>query len=296
MFKKLAIGLLSLTVLGAVGTAIIYNVTNTDSASASSEEIAVAQESMQGNTGTGYGQQAGQGQQAGKEAQGAMAAEGLLGEPWVETGIVTAIEDTGIQMTLETGETVFVELGPADYWQNQGVSVNTGDTVMIEGSVNEGMIHATELVTNDGNAIVIRSESGQPMWSGDVNNGQEQNGNGEHTGEPQKEIDEWVTVEGTLMSFQGGNMTMSTLEGDIVPFKTGQPRFFSAQGVTFQVGDEIIVVGYYNEAGQFQAGDITQVATGARVMLLDPNGRPLWAGPGNGNGNGSNGGGGNGNK
>lgn len=296
MFKKLAIGLLSLTVLGAVGTAIIYNITNADPASASAEETAVVQESMQENTGAGYGQQAGQGQQAGEETQGAMAAEGSLGEPWVETGIVAAVEDSGIQMTLETGETVFVELGPAEYWQNQGVVVNVGDTVMIEGSINEGMIHATELVTNEGDAIVIRSESGQPMWSGGVDNGQGQNGESDYTGEPQKQVDEWITIEGTLMSFQGGNMTMSTAEGDILPFKTGQPRFFSEQGVTFQVGDEIIVVGYYDEAGQFQAGDITQVSTGARVMLLDPNGRPLWAGMGNGNGNGGNGGGGNGNK
>jgi len=47
----------------------------------------------------------------------------------------------------------------------------------------------------------------------------------------------------------------------------------------------------------FMAGDITQVSTGLRVMLRDPNGRPLWAGPGNsgGNGGGSGGnGGGNG--
>lgn len=287
MFKKLAIGLLSLTILGAVGAAIIYNVTNADPASASAEETVVAQENMQGNTGTGYGQQAGQGQQAGKEAQGAIAAEGSLGEAWSESGVISAIEDTGIQMTLTSGESVFVELGAADYWQNQGVAVNVGDTVMIEGSIAEGMIHASTLVTDAGDTLVLRTETGQPMWSGGVDNSQGQNGNAEYTGEPQKQVDEWVTLEGTLMSFQGGNMTMSTTAGEIVPFKTGQPRFFSEQGVTFQVGDEIIVVGYYDN-GQFRAGDITQVSTGARVMLLDPNGRPLWAGPGNGKGSGSN--------
>lgn len=90
------------------------------------------------------------------------------------------------------------------------------------------------------------------------------------------------------MSFQGGNMTMGTPDGAIIAFQTGQPRFFAEQGVTFQVGDEITLLGFY-EGNQFMAGEITQVATGARVMLRDPNGRPLWAGPGNGNGNGSGG-------
>jgi hypothetical protein len=37
------------------------------------------------------------------------------------------------------------------------------------------------------------------------------------------------------------------------------------------------------------AGDITQISTGMRVLLRDPNGRPLWAGPGSGNGNGNGG-------
>ena len=43
---------------------------------------------------------------------------------------------------------------------------------------------------------------------------------------------------------------------------------------------------------RLSAGEITQLSTGLRVMLRDPNGRPLWAGPGSGNGNGN---GGNGN-
>jgi hypothetical protein len=79
-------------------------------------------------------------------------------------------------------------------------------------------------------------------------------------------------------------MTMGTADGEIIAFQTGQPRFFAEQGVTFQIGDEIIVLGFY-EGEQFMAGEITQVSTGLRVMLRDPNGRPLWAGPGNGNGN-----------
>ena len=91
-------------------------------------------------------------------------------------------------------------------------------------------------------------------------------------------------------------MTMGTAEGDLITFQTGQPRFFVSQGITFQVGDVIEVLGY-DQGGQFMAGDITQLSTGLRVMLRDPNGRPLWAGPGNGNGStGNDNGRGNGNR
>jgi hypothetical protein len=39
------------------------------------------------------------------------------------------------------------------------------------------------------------------------------------------------------------------------------------------------VVGYW-QGSTFKAGEITKTATGERLMLLDPNGRPLWGGPG----------------
>ena len=91
-------------------------------------------------------------------------------------------------------------------------------------------------------------------------------------------------------NFQGGNMTMSTADGTVISFQTGQPRFFAEQGVTYQVGDTIRVLGFY-EGEQFIAGEITQTSTGSRVMLRDPNGRPLWAGPGNSSGAGSRNGG-----
>jgi hypothetical protein len=131
-----------------------------------------------------------------------------------------------------------------------------------------------------------------------VDNGNGQNGqgtgsaDGSHTPDPQTQVDEWITLEGTLIAYQGGSMTMSTADGTLITFQTGQPRFFADQGVTFQVGDAISVLGFY-QGEQFSAGEITQLSTGAVVMLRDPNGRPLWAGPG-GNSIGGNGGGGNG--
>ena len=274
MFKKIAIGLLLTTVLGAGGAAAAYQA----SVAEENEILATPEVLSQQEQAQGFGN-AEQGQQ-GEPAQ-AMVAEGSQGEPWLEVGTITEIDDTGFQFSLQTGESVYVELGPPDYWQAQGITLEAGQTVIVDGSINEGMIHATQVFLSDGQILQVRSETGQPLWSGGVDNAQGQS-NGEQTGEPQILVDEWITYEGSLMSFQGGNMTMSTADGEIIAFKTGQPRFFAEQGVTFQVGDEIIVVGFYQN-DQFSAGDITQVSTGARVMLRDPNGRPLWAGPGNGN-------------
>ncbi|MBT3337458.1 MAG: hypothetical protein HN855_00545 [Anaerolineae bacterium] len=274
MFKKIAIGLLLTTVLGAGGAAAAYQA----SVAEENEILATPEVLSQQEQAQGFGN-AEQGQQ-GEPAQ-AMVAEGSQGEPWLEVGTITEIDDTGFQFSLQTGESVYVELGPPDYWQAQGITLEAGQTVIVDGSINEGMIHATQVFLSDGQILQVRSETGQPLWSGGVDNAQGQS-NGEQTGEPQILVDEWITYEGSLMSFQGGNMTMSTADGEIIAFQTGQPRFFAEQGVTFQVGDEIIVVGFYQN-DQFSAGDITQVSTGARVMLRDPNGRPLWAGPGNGN-------------
>ena len=290
MLKKVIIGLLIVTVIGAGGTALAYNISNP------TPEAAVDTPALRTNAQENNQVQAAQAQtdpgQNQVNAEPIVAAEGAAGEPWLETGTITEIDDYGFQFALQNGETVYIELGPPDYWQNQGVTLQVGQPAIVDGTINEGMIHAAQVMLADGQTLQVRNETGQPMWSGGIDNGQGRNGSagdgdGTHTPDPQAQVDEWVTLEGTLMSFQGGNMTMSTAEGEIIAFQTGQPRFFAEQGVTFNVGDEIVVVGFF-EGEQFTAGDITQVETGLRVMLRDPNGRPLWAGPG-GNGNGGNG-------
>lgn len=279
MLKKIVIGLLVVTVIGAGGAAFAYQASQVDTESISTTTPTPL---YQGN-GNGT---AGQGER--QQGEPAAAAEGLQGQPYQETGTITEIDDYGFQFSYQNGESAYIELGPPDYWRNQGVELQPGQSATVIGSINDDdMIHATQVVLSDGQTLQLRSESGQPMWSGgaDASRGQGTgSADGDHVPNPQAQVDEWVTLEGTLISFQGGNMTMSTSKGEIIAFQTGQPRFFAEQGVTFQVGDEILVIGFY-ENDQFMAGDITQVSTGLRVMLRDPNGRPLWAGPGNGNGN-----------
>lgn len=287
MLKRIIIGVLLITVIGAAGAAIAYNASNQEAAMAATSPNPLANQQSEdislGQTET--------------TIQGEPVAQGLEGELWEGVGNIVAIDEFGFDFTTASGETVYIELGPPDYWQNQDAELTEGQLVVVSGSINDGTVHAETVTLTDGQELSLRTETGQPMWSGGVSNSRGQNGqssDGDHIPDPQAAVDEWVTFTGTLMSFQGGNMTMSTTDGELISFQTGQPRFFAEQGVTFQVGDEISMVGFY-QGEQFSAGEITQLSTGLRVMLRDPNGRPLWAGPGsgNGNGNGGNGNGGN---
>jgi len=277
MLKKIILGVLLVTVIGAGGIALIYNF-----ATQEATPVSAASDPLVNSPGSVEEQSDRQ------QGEPIVAAQGADGDPWKESGTIVEIDDFGFHFSLQDGETVYIELGPPDYWQNQGLDLQVDQAATVIGSINEGMIHASQVLLADGQTLNVRAESGQPLWSGGVNNGRGQNGSGtdgDRTPDPRAQVDEWITIEGTLMSFQGGSMTINSPQGDILTFQTGQPRFFAEQNVSFQVGDEIIVVGFY-DGDQFMAGDITQVATGARVMLRDPNGRPLWAGPGgNGNGN-----------
>lgn len=278
MFMKIITGVLLTTVIGAGGAAIAYqsatqeapqNVTNLEPVLSEQPVDLLLQEQQQ-------------------PVEPVTAAERFVGENWQETGTISEIDDFGFQFALQNGEIVYIELGPADNWKNQGVDLQIGQTLTVKGTIDEGVIHAAQVILVDGQILQLRTEAGQPLWSGGAQNSQGKNAgtnNGEHSPEPQAQVDEWFTFEGTVESILRGNMTIRTSEGELINFNTGQPRFFANQNVTFQAGDEVIITGFY-ENDQFMAGDITQVATGLRVMLRDPNGRPLWAGPGNGKGNG----------
>lgn len=271
MLKKVIVAILLITVIGAGTAAAIYASGEDKNLSSDISPIA--------------------GQEDTPATSPQVNAQENSGIPWQAEGTIVGFDDTGFTLATESDEEFYVELGPAEYWQAQGVDLQVGMQVSVIGSENDGMYHAYQTTSINGETLQLRTEQGQPLWSGAQNSRGQGNaaGVGEGTPEPQVQVDEWITITGTLMAFQRGNMTLSTSEGELLSFQTGQPRFFAAQGVTFFVGDELTVVGYY-EGDQFFAGDITQTATGARVMLRDPNGRPLWAGAGNGNGN-SNGGG-----
>ncbi len=118
--------------------------------------------------------------------------------------------------------------------------------------------------------------------------GQGAGGQGQTTnpnpGTPQANVTEWVTVKGTVNSFDGVGVSLTTTEGAPLWVQFGQSRYVSAQGVTFSAGDQLTVNGFY-ENGQYQAGTVTNDTTGQTLTLRETTGRPLWAGGNGGGGN-----------
>jgi hypothetical protein len=308
MLKRIVVGILGLTVLGAGGAAALYQSTQSASAAAP----------LQTTTNS------------------VAAPQASVGDPWTAAGKITTLDTIGFTLSASDGTSYYVELGPASYWQAQGVTLAVGDSVTINGYAADGQYHAGTVTLGSGKTLTLRDQAGRPLWSGGAGNGAGNGqgnggsgnsagngqgngnagngaGNGQGNGsaganglkngsgvpQPQAQVDEWITVQGTITAMNTNRITIRTTANETLTIQMGRPSFAQAQGITFKVGDEVSVVGFY-QGTQFSAGEITQLSTGLRLMLRDPNGRPLWAGQGNnaqgqnGNGNGGNGQNGNG--
>lgn len=281
MLKKIVLGALSLTLIGAVGVALLDN-----QASASEAAFPVLQVAEINPTaeplptpGAGGGIGPVQVQQSANQVR----------DPWLGSGQIVALDGVGLTLALADGSQIFVELGPAAYWQNQGVTLNLGDTVTISGFSNGEQYHAGTLTTANGAQIYLRNEAGQPLWSG--GNG-EQGGQGAGgTNETLIPMESWVTLNGVVTAVTNNGLTVQAADGQTYTLQFGRADFWTSQAVTFAAGDTVSAMGFWM-GSQFQTGQITKTATGERILLRDPNGRPLWGGPGrNGSGNGNGNGG-----
>jgi hypothetical protein len=102
-------------------------------------------------------------------------------------------------------------------------------------------------------------------------------GQGQGGGTGQAEAPEWITLKGTVTEISAGQLTLKTQDGEEVTLMLGPEPYWSAQGITIEVGDEIEVRAY-EEDGELMAGQITLTATGETLTLRDEMGRPLWMG------------------
>ena len=152
MLKKIIIGVLLVTVVVAGGTALAYNIAVKEPTPVSAAPDPLA-------NGGGYDAE----QPGGQQGEPINAAQGAAGEPWQETGTIVEIDDYGFHFALQDGETVYIELGPPDYWQNQGIELQVDQPAIVNGSINEGMIHASQVMLADGHTLNVRSEAGQPL-------------------------------------------------------------------------------------------------------------------------------------
>lgn len=215
-------------------------------------------------------------EEAAVEAGPVVEAQGMMGDPWQAEGTISVLENFGLTLTTADGD-YFVELGPPTYWQAQGVSLAVGDAIQVDGYYNGEQVHA-RVVTANGAELVIRTEAGQPMWAGGVDVG---NGHSSDGMQVQVAPEDWLTLTGTIGNVTNGQVTLAVNDGSVLNLQMGRPDFWQSQGITLSVGDSVEVLGFWS-GDQFMAGDIRKIETGETIMLRDPNGRQLWAGPGRG--------------
>lgn len=115
------------------------------------------------STGTGQGQGQGRGSGGGQGQGGEVSAEPL----GLETIQGTVVETNELVLQTADGLTVQVGLGPSEYRDNQGFTLNVNDTVRVTGYWEDDEFKATQVENlENGTSIVLRDTSGRPMWAG----------------------------------------------------------------------------------------------------------------------------------
>jgi hypothetical protein len=258
--------------------------------------------------GGGYGDVRGQD----READGGLVepvSYAAAPEDWrVYEGTVVQTQAAGGDMIIETaqGEELLVGTGPG-YLEAEGFALQAGEQVQVKGFWEEDEFKAGELTRlRDGETILMRDVYGRPAWSGGygrgavgttgspegqipgigLNRGQggisgqsQSNAPGEASGTGLAQVDEWLTLNGSVQVATVDEMIVQTDTGQEILVDGRAWRFAQELGFMAQAGDWVRLTGFY-ENGDFEVGQIQDLTTGQSANLRDESGRPLWAGRG----------------
>lgn len=97
-------------------------------------------------------------------------------------------------------------------------------------------------------------------------------------GTGQAQVDEWLTIDGTVTAANADELVVQTATGEVL-VEGRALRFLQEQGFAVQVGQQLRLTGFYEE-GDLEVGAVENLSSGQGVMVRDENGRPLWAGRG----------------
>jgi hypothetical protein len=295
MWKKIVLGTLLAGLIGfLVAGAIIRTLDKTGNVA---EASGLGHGRGAGNGSVYTGDQVVQGEGYGRNATGTV--ERLYPnyenppEDWAtyEGAVVTAPQ-AGVNMVIKTGdgEEIVIGTGP-NYLEGQGLTLEAGEQVRVYGYWQDGEFKAAQVTRlRDGQVITLRDQIGRPAWSGAVQaagaGGQggydgvgRTDAPGDGTGTGQAQVDEWLTLQGTVTSVDADTLVVQTDGGEQVTVNNRAWWFAQDQGFATQAGDRVTLTGFY-EDGDFEVGQIDDLTTGQTVTLRDDSGRPSWAGRG----------------
>lgn len=234
-------------------------------------------------------------------------------------GTVVQAPAAGVDMILATEEDqeILVGTGPG-YLDEMGLSLQAGETVRVQGYWEGDEFKARQVTRlRDGAMVALRDEYGRPAWSGagrrqnatavsaagSVGQGAGQQGAGgqgtggrgtggqdiggqgkleapgDGLGTGQAQVDQWLTLAGTVTVVNADEMLVQIDGGGEVLMEGRAWRFLQEQGFQVQVDQRLSLTGFY-EGDDFEVGAVDNLSTGQNVSIRDTNGRPLWAGRG----------------
>lgn len=116
--------------------------------------------------------------------QSSWEKSGLDLQQGYDRNTVVALSGTLVHVDLDTAdgpvvaviktdsETVSLVLGPREFWDKQGLSLNPGEQISVRGSKAQGQDGRVYLLVQSmhtpgtGREVVLRNPSGRPAWSG----------------------------------------------------------------------------------------------------------------------------------
>ena len=108
-----------------------------------------------------------------------------------------------------------------------------------------------------------------------------QNARGDQTGSGEAKVNEWLLIEGTVVSVDENTLVVQTTADTQVRVENRAWWFAQEQGFSAQSGDQVTLTGFY-EGADFEVGQIANDTSNQIVLIRDETGRPLWAGFGRG--------------
>lgn len=102
----------------------------------------------------------------------------------------------------------------------------------------------------------------------------------------QSEQDEVFIIFGFAGEVTPDLLSLVTDDSSTLLIENRAWRYAQEEGFAASIGDQIILSGFFDDAGAFEVVSLENLATGIIVTICDESGRPLWAGNGRGGQNG----------
>jgi hypothetical protein len=117
--------------------------------------------------------------------------------------------------------------------------------------------------------------------TGSSDNGENETTDLSNSGIVETTNSDWVTLEGTIQSWEDSTLTVLTDTGALILIEGRGGRFLEENSFFANPGDRVTMTGYY-EGDVFEVATITNQATGVSIRLRGDDGRPVWGSGGGG--------------